>query len=178
MRALAESSEHRHMSLRALALHAQRIGEVFVSPSTWYRMARKLAWGRGLRGPGNSSSLAAAVECGASCLLAVSRGTQAFAAYRLQVKTGMQVLLPVGLLAGNTSQPQEALLGALLVWANSQANPKMIVENPRARLVSWTRWKEANAAVDPMCLDARPALPLGLRSRAGRMESRRWTPDL
>jgi transposase InsO family protein len=46
MRALAESSEHRHMSLRALALHAQRIGEVVASPSTWYRMARRLAWGR------------------------------------------------------------------------------------------------------------------------------------
>ncbi|MCP5039466.1 MAG: transposase family protein [bacterium] len=46
MRTLAESSDYRHMSLRALALHAQRIGEVFASPSTWYRMARKLAWGR------------------------------------------------------------------------------------------------------------------------------------
>ena len=46
MRTLAESSEHRHMSLRALALHAQRIGKVVASPSTWYRFARKLAWGR------------------------------------------------------------------------------------------------------------------------------------
>jgi transposase InsO family protein len=46
MRTLAESSDHRHMSLRALALHAQRIGEVFASASTWYRLARKLAWGR------------------------------------------------------------------------------------------------------------------------------------
>ena len=40
------SGDHRHMSLRALALHAQRIGKVVASPSTWYRMARKLAWGR------------------------------------------------------------------------------------------------------------------------------------
>jgi transposase InsO family protein len=46
MRTLAESSEHRHMSLRALALHAQRNGKVVASPSTWYRFARKLAWGR------------------------------------------------------------------------------------------------------------------------------------
>jgi transposase InsO family protein len=46
MRMLAESGEHRHMSLRALALHAQRIGKVVASPSTWYRFARKLAWGR------------------------------------------------------------------------------------------------------------------------------------
>lgn len=46
MRMLAQSSEYRHMSLRALALHAQRIGEIVASPSTWYRMARKLAWGR------------------------------------------------------------------------------------------------------------------------------------
>jgi putative transposase len=46
MRGMAESVDHRHMSLRALALHAQRIGEVVASPSTWYRMARKLAWRR------------------------------------------------------------------------------------------------------------------------------------
>jgi putative transposase len=46
MRTLAESGEHRHMSLGALALHAQRIGKVVASPSTWYRFARKLAWGR------------------------------------------------------------------------------------------------------------------------------------
>ena len=46
MRALAECGDHRHMSLRALALHAQRIGEVIASPSTWYRMSTKLGWGR------------------------------------------------------------------------------------------------------------------------------------
>ncbi len=34
MRTLAESSDHRHMSLRALALHAQRIGKVVASQST------------------------------------------------------------------------------------------------------------------------------------------------
>ncbi len=46
MRTLAESGDHCHMSLRALALHAQRIGKVIASPSTWYRMARKLTWRR------------------------------------------------------------------------------------------------------------------------------------
>ncbi len=46
MRKLAESGDHRHMSLRALAFHAQRIEKVVASPSTWYRLARKLAWGR------------------------------------------------------------------------------------------------------------------------------------
>ena len=46
MQTLAESDDHRHMSLRALALHTQRIGKVVASPSTWYRMARKLAWRR------------------------------------------------------------------------------------------------------------------------------------
>jgi hypothetical protein len=46
MRTLAESAERRHMSLRALVLHAQRIGRVVASPSTWYRVARKLAWQR------------------------------------------------------------------------------------------------------------------------------------
>ena len=46
MRALVENADHRHMSLRALALRAQRIGKVVASPSTWYRIARKLAWRR------------------------------------------------------------------------------------------------------------------------------------
>jgi putative transposase len=46
MRTFAESGDHRHMSLRALALHAQRVGQVVASPTTWYRMARKFAWGR------------------------------------------------------------------------------------------------------------------------------------
>jgi transposase InsO family protein len=34
------------MSLRALALHAQRIGKVLASPSTWYRLVRKAGWRR------------------------------------------------------------------------------------------------------------------------------------
>ena len=44
MREMVESGDHRHMSLRGLALHAQRIGRVFASPSTWYSLARKLGW--------------------------------------------------------------------------------------------------------------------------------------
>jgi hypothetical protein len=31
---MVQSTEHRHMSLGALALHAQRIGMVFVHPAT------------------------------------------------------------------------------------------------------------------------------------------------
>jgi putative transposase len=46
MREMVESTDHRHMSLRALALHAQRIGKVFASPSTWYVLARKAGWRR------------------------------------------------------------------------------------------------------------------------------------
>jgi transposase InsO family protein len=46
MRDMAESTDHQHMSLRALALHAQRIGKVFASPSTWYVLARKAGWRR------------------------------------------------------------------------------------------------------------------------------------
>jgi putative transposase len=34
------------MSLRALALHAQRIGKVLASPSTWYRLVRTAGWRR------------------------------------------------------------------------------------------------------------------------------------
>jgi hypothetical protein len=37
---MVENTDHRHMSIRALALHAQRIGRVFASASTWYRLVR------------------------------------------------------------------------------------------------------------------------------------------
>ncbi len=40
MQEMVESDDHRHMSLRGLALHAQRIGKIFASPSTWYRLVR------------------------------------------------------------------------------------------------------------------------------------------
>jgi transposase InsO family protein len=46
MRKMVEGDDHRHMSLRALALHAQRIGTVFASPSTWYRLVRTAGWRR------------------------------------------------------------------------------------------------------------------------------------
>jgi hypothetical protein len=46
MREKVESDDHRHMSLRALALHAQRIGKVLACPSTWYRQVRAAGWRR------------------------------------------------------------------------------------------------------------------------------------
>jgi transposase InsO family protein len=46
VREMVESADHRHMSLRALALHAQRIGKVLASPSTWYRLVRTEGWRR------------------------------------------------------------------------------------------------------------------------------------
>ncbi len=46
MQEMVESDDHRHMSLRALALHAQRIEKIFVSPSTWYRLVRIAGWKR------------------------------------------------------------------------------------------------------------------------------------
>jgi len=46
MRKMDESNDHRHMSLRALALHAQRVGKVLASPSTWYRLVRTAGWRR------------------------------------------------------------------------------------------------------------------------------------
>jgi putative transposase len=48
MRKMAESHDHRHVSLRALELHAQRIGRVLASPSTWYRLVRTAGWRRPL----------------------------------------------------------------------------------------------------------------------------------
>jgi transposase InsO family protein len=46
MREMVESNDHRHMSLRGLALHAQRIGKIVASPSTWYRLVRNAGWRR------------------------------------------------------------------------------------------------------------------------------------
>ncbi len=46
VRELVESKDHLHMSLRALALHAQRTGKVLSSPSTWYRLVRNAGWKR------------------------------------------------------------------------------------------------------------------------------------
>ncbi len=46
MQEMVEDADHRHMSLRALALHAQRIGKVLASPSTWYRLVKKSGWQR------------------------------------------------------------------------------------------------------------------------------------
>jgi len=46
VREMVESDDHRHMSLRALALHAQRTGKVLASPSTWYRLVQNAGWRR------------------------------------------------------------------------------------------------------------------------------------
>jgi hypothetical protein len=46
MHDLATSREHRHMSVRTLALHAQRLGRVFVSAGTWLRLIRERGWRR------------------------------------------------------------------------------------------------------------------------------------
>ena len=44
MRDLVVSQDYRHMSLRSLALRAQRIAQVFASPSTWWRLVRERGW--------------------------------------------------------------------------------------------------------------------------------------
>jgi putative transposase len=43
---MVESSDYRHMSIRALALHAQRAGRVFAHPITWGRLIRERGWRR------------------------------------------------------------------------------------------------------------------------------------
>jgi putative transposase len=43
---MVQSTEHRHMSIRGLALHAQRIGKVFAHPATWGKLIRERGWGR------------------------------------------------------------------------------------------------------------------------------------
>jgi hypothetical protein len=43
---MVQSSEHRHMSIRGLALHAQRVGKVFAHPATWSKLIRERGWRR------------------------------------------------------------------------------------------------------------------------------------
>ena len=44
MRDMVVSQDYRRMSLRSLALRAQRIAKVFASPSTWSRLVRDRGW--------------------------------------------------------------------------------------------------------------------------------------
>jgi hypothetical protein len=41
---MVQDASFRHMSLRALALHAQRMGRVFAAFSTWARLVRNRGW--------------------------------------------------------------------------------------------------------------------------------------
>ena len=44
MKDMVLSPSYRHMSIRALALHAQRVGEVLAHPVTWYKVIRERGW--------------------------------------------------------------------------------------------------------------------------------------
>ena len=46
IRDLATSQEYRHVPTGTLAVLAQRLGKVFASPSTWYRLIREHRWRR------------------------------------------------------------------------------------------------------------------------------------
>ena len=46
MRAMVESDDLKHFSLRSLSLHGQRLGKVFASYGTWCRMVREDGWRR------------------------------------------------------------------------------------------------------------------------------------
>ncbi len=41
MRDFVESETHRHIAVQNLALYAQRLGKLFASASTWYKMIRQ-----------------------------------------------------------------------------------------------------------------------------------------
>ena len=43
---MVTSQEHRHVPTGTLALLAQRLGKVFASPATWYRLVRRHRWRR------------------------------------------------------------------------------------------------------------------------------------
>jgi putative transposase len=44
MRDMVVSQDYRHLSIFSLALRAQRIGKIFLSPSTWGRLIRERGW--------------------------------------------------------------------------------------------------------------------------------------
>jgi putative transposase len=44
VKSMVLASEYRHMPLRTLALHAQRIGKVFASVTTWAKLVRERGW--------------------------------------------------------------------------------------------------------------------------------------
>jgi putative transposase len=44
MRDMVQGRDFRHFSIRALALHAQRVGRVFAAPRTWTRQIRLHGW--------------------------------------------------------------------------------------------------------------------------------------
>ena len=46
MRDYVESETYRHIAVQNLALYAQRLGKLFVSASTWYKMIRERGWKR------------------------------------------------------------------------------------------------------------------------------------
>ena len=46
IKSMVLSKAHRHMSVRGLALHAQRVGKVLAHPVTWYKLIRQRGWTR------------------------------------------------------------------------------------------------------------------------------------
>ena len=46
MRDFVESESYRHVAVQNLALYAQRLGKLFASVSTWYKMIRERGWKR------------------------------------------------------------------------------------------------------------------------------------
>ena len=46
IKAMVTDTEYRHMPLRTLALHGQRIDKVFASATTWAKLVRQRGWRR------------------------------------------------------------------------------------------------------------------------------------
>ena len=46
MRDFVESETYRHIAVQNLTLYAQRLGKLFASASTWYKMIRECGWKR------------------------------------------------------------------------------------------------------------------------------------
>jgi hypothetical protein len=49
LKELVTSADYRHVPTGTLALLAQRVGKVFASRTTWYRLVRRFQWRRPLK---------------------------------------------------------------------------------------------------------------------------------
>jgi hypothetical protein len=61
---MLRSDEYHHVSTGTLAILAQRLGKVFASPSTWYKLIHRFGWRRPRLRIHPASTIAVLLEAG------------------------------------------------------------------------------------------------------------------